>query len=54
MPGSSGKANVWAVLAPSGRTLRAYQLLVLVLVFLGWYVAYQPDPAAADLFRRPQ
>ncbi len=64
MPGSSGKANVWAVLAPSGRTLRAYQLLVLVLVFLGWYVLTSPtllppiyfdDPnKAAFFFGEPQ
>ncbi|HTO50326.1 MAG TPA: ABC transporter permease [Burkholderiales bacterium] len=64
MPGSNGKASVWATLAPSGRTLRAYQGLVLVLVFLGWYVLTSPtllppiyfdDPnKAAFFFGEPQ
>jgi len=42
MRGSSDKPSVWAALAPSGRTLRAYQALVLVVVFLGWYVLTSP------------
>lgn len=64
MPGSNGKASVWAALAPSGRTLRAYQVLLLVLVFLGWYVLTSPtllppiyfdDPnKAAFFFGEPQ
>jgi NitT/TauT family transport system permease protein len=42
MRGSSGKASFWAVLAPGARNLRAYQTLVLVLVFGGWYVLTSP------------
>ena len=42
MRGSSGKASFWAVLAPGARNLRAYQVLVLVLVFGGWYILTSP------------
>ena len=42
MPGSSGKASVWAALAPNARNLRAYQALVLVVVFAAWYVLTSP------------
>ncbi len=42
MRGSSGKASFWAALAPGARSLRAYQVLVLVLVFGGWYVLTSP------------
>jgi NitT/TauT family transport system permease protein len=42
MPGSSGKASVWATLAPNPRNLRAYQVLVLVAAFTGWYVLTSP------------
>jgi NitT/TauT family transport system permease protein len=42
MRGSSGKTSFWAALAPGGRNLRAYQVLVLVVAFLGWYVLTSP------------
>ena len=42
MRDSSGRASFWATLAPGARNLRAYQVLVLVLVFAGWYVLTSP------------
>ena len=42
MPGNGGKARAWATLAPGGRKLRAYQVLVLVAAFFGWYVLTSP------------
>ena len=58
------KASFWAALAPGPRNLRAYQALVLVLVFVLWYVLTSPtllppiyfdDPnQAAFVFGEPQ
>jgi NitT/TauT family transport system permease protein len=42
MSGSSGSSGLWASLAPGPRTLRAYQALLLVLVFLAWHVLTSP------------
>ncbi len=42
MPGSKGKASRRAVLAPGAGNLRVYQVLVLVIVFVGWYVLTSP------------
>ncbi len=60
----SGKASFWAGLAPGPRTLRIYQALVLLLVFVLWYVFTSPtllppiyfdDPnQAAFFFGQPQ
>jgi NitT/TauT family transport system permease protein len=41
MPGSSGN-RIWSALAPNERTLRVYQVLVLVLVVVLWHVATSP------------
>jgi len=42
MPGSSGNRRFWASVAPGPRTLRAYQALLLVLVFVVWHVLTSP------------
>jgi NitT/TauT family transport system permease protein len=42
MPGSSGNSGLWAWVAPGPRTLRVYQALLLVLVFLAWHVLTSP------------
>ena len=42
MSSSNGSKGLWAALAPSQRTLRAYQVLVLVLVFVVWHVLTSP------------
>jgi NitT/TauT family transport system permease protein len=42
MPGSSGNRRFWAQIAPGPRTLRAYQALLLVLVFVVWHVLTSP------------
>jgi len=42
MPGSSGNRRFWAQVAPGPRTLRAYQALLLVLVFVVWHVLTSP------------
>ena len=64
MRGSSDKPSGRVARVPGGRNLRAYQLLVLVLVFLGWYALTSPtllppiyfdDPnKAAFFFGEPQ
>jgi NitT/TauT family transport system permease protein len=42
MPGSSGNSGFWAWVAPGRRTLRLYQVLLLVLVFVVWHVLTSP------------
>ncbi len=42
MPGSSGNSGLWASVAPGPKTLRAYQVLLLVLVFVAWHVLTSP------------
>jgi NitT/TauT family transport system permease protein len=42
MPGSSARASGWSALAPNSRNIRAYQVLVLALVFAVWYVLTSP------------
>jgi NitT/TauT family transport system permease protein len=42
MPGSSGNNGFWASVAPGPRTLRLYQALLLVLVFVIWHVLTSP------------
>ncbi len=42
MPGSSGNSGFWAAVAPGPRTLRLYQGLLLVLVFVVWHVLTSP------------
>jgi NitT/TauT family transport system permease protein len=42
MPSSSGNSDVWARVAPGPRTLRAYQALLLILMFLAWHVLTSP------------
>jgi NitT/TauT family transport system permease protein len=42
MPGSSGNSGFWASVAPGPRTLRLYQGLLLVLVFVVWHVLTSP------------
>jgi NitT/TauT family transport system permease protein len=42
MPGSSGNSGFWASVAPGRRTLRLYQVLLLVLVFVVWHVLTSP------------
>jgi len=42
MPGSSGNSGFWARVAPGPRTLRVYQALLLVLVFVAWHVLTSP------------
>jgi NitT/TauT family transport system permease protein len=42
MPGSSGKASGRTALGPNARNIRAYQALVLVLVFVAWYALTSP------------
>ncbi|MGH8682473.1 MAG: ABC transporter permease [Burkholderiales bacterium] len=64
MPANSAKASLRSALAPNPRNLRAYQLLVLALVFALWYVLSSPtllppfyfdDPyKAAFFFGEPQ
>jgi NitT/TauT family transport system permease protein len=42
MPGSSGNSGFWSSIAPGPRTLRVYQALLLVLVFVVWHVLTSP------------
>jgi NitT/TauT family transport system permease protein len=42
MPGSSGNSGFWAAVAPGPRTLRLYQGLLLVLMFVVWHVLTSP------------
>jgi NitT/TauT family transport system permease protein len=42
MPGSSGNRTFWVSVAPGPRTLRVYQALLLVLVFVVWHVLTSP------------
>ena len=42
MRSSSARDSFWGALAPNPRNLRAYQLLVLVLVFAVWYALTSP------------
>jgi sulfonate transport system permease protein len=42
MPSSRNDGRFWRRLAPSTRNLRAYQVLVLVLFFVVWYVLTSP------------
>jgi NitT/TauT family transport system permease protein len=42
MPGSSGNNGFWASVAPGPGTLRLYQALLLVLVFVVWHVLTSP------------
>jgi NitT/TauT family transport system permease protein len=42
MSANSGNRGRWSALAPSQKTLRAYQVLVLVLLFVVWHVLTSP------------
>jgi NitT/TauT family transport system permease protein len=42
MPGSSGNSRFWSSIAPGPRTLRVYQALLLVVVFVIWHVLTSP------------
>jgi NitT/TauT family transport system permease protein len=42
MPGSGGNSRFWSSIAPGPRTLRVYQALLLVLVFVVWHVLTSP------------
>ncbi len=42
MPDSSGNSRLWSSIAPGPRTLRAYQALLLVFVFVAWHVLTSP------------
>lgn len=42
MPGSSVNSRFWSAIAPGPKTLRAYQALLLVLVFAAWHVLTSP------------
>ena len=53
MPANSAKASLRSALAPNPRNLRAYQLLVLALVFGLWYVLTSPTLLPPFYFDNP-
>jgi len=53
MPANSAKASLRSALAPNPRNLRAYQLLVLALVFALWYVLTSPTLLPPFYFDNP-
>jgi NitT/TauT family transport system permease protein len=53
MPSSRNSASFWRRLAPSSRNLRVYQVLALVLFFLGWYVLTSPTLLPPVYFDQP-
>jgi NitT/TauT family transport system permease protein len=42
MPGNNGNRGLFAALAPGPRTLRVWQVLLLVLLFVAWHVLTSP------------
>jgi len=53
MPANSAKASLRSALAPNPRNLRAYQALVLALVFALWYVLTSPTLLPPFYFDNP-
>jgi NitT/TauT family transport system permease protein len=53
MPANSAKASLRSALAPNPRNLRAYQALVLALVFALWYVLTSPTLLPPLYFDNP-
>ena len=53
MPSSSDRGRVRSALAPGPRNIRAYQLLVLALVFAVWYVLTSPTLLPPFYFDNP-
>jgi sulfonate transport system permease protein len=53
MPSGRSEPALWRRLAPNARNLRAYQLLVLVLFFVVWYVLTSPTLLPPIYFDQP-
>lgn len=53
MPSSRNEGSFWRRVAPGAHNLRAYQVLVLVLFFAGWYVLTSPTLLPPFYFDQP-